>query len=387
MTAPTSTPRPDESREARIGRGLRWMGAWSWRWIGIAIFAALVGWIVGVIWVAVLPLVLALILTSVLYPVAALLANRTFLPWAAAAGLVMVGGLAVIGTAVTVMAPAIAGEWGSIVDDAVAGLRHLQEWAADRGLVSDDQLDSVIDDARDRLSDSAGAIAGGVLTGVNTVTSWVVTLVLTLVLTFLFLKDGHRFLPWVNRTAGDRVGERLHAVLNDVWRTLGGFIRTQALVGLIDAVLIGIVLVIVGVPLAIPLAVLTFIGAFIPILGAFIAGALAVLVALVTVSPTGALVVLIGIVVIQQLEGNVLQPWLQGKVMQLHAAVILLSVTLGSTLYGVAGAFLAVPVAAVFAVVLRHLSRYADPPVPEPVLPDDAADDTGAPDDEVDESQ
>jgi predicted PurR-regulated permease PerM len=171
----------------------------------------------------------------------------------------------------------------------------------------------------------------------------------------LFLKDGRRFIPWLRGVTGSRVGPHLAEVLTRVWNTLGGFIRTQALVSLIDAVFIGAALLIVGVPLAIPLAILTFFGGFVPIVGAFVVGAVAVLVALVSNGVTGALIILAVILVVQQLEGNVLSPWLQSQSMNLHAAVVLLAVTLGSTIFGIIGAFLAVPTVAVVAVVLRYL--------------------------------
>ena len=141
---------------------------------------------------------------------------------------------------------------------------------------------------------------------------------------------------------------------------LGEFIRTQAIVSLVDAMLIGIGLLVLGVPLALPLAVLTFIGGFIPIVGAVVAGVLGVLVALVSNGFTTALIVLAIIIAVQQLEGNVLQPMLQSRSLGLHAVVVLLAVTAGSTLYGIAGAFLSVPVAAAGAVVLRYLSERVD---------------------------
>ena len=125
-------------------------------------------------------------------------------------------------------------------------------------------------------------------------------------------------------------------------------------------VFIGAGLLIVGVPLALPLAVLTFIGGFVPIVGALFAGALSVLVALVTNGFTAALIVLGIVLLVQQVEGNVLQPILQGKSLNLHAAVVLLAVAAGGTLYGIAGAFLAVPVAAAGATVLRYLFEQVD---------------------------
>jgi hypothetical protein len=131
-------------------------------------------------------------------------------------------------------------------------------------------------------------------------------------------------------------------------------------VSLCDGVFIGIGLLIVGVPLALPLAVLTFIGGFVPIVGALFAGALSVLVALVSNGFTAALIVLGIVLLVQQLEGNVLQPILQGKSLNLHAAVVILAVTAGGSLYGIAGAFLAVPTTAAVATVLRYLFEQVD---------------------------
>ena len=138
------------------------------------------------------------------------------------------------------------------------------------------------------------------------------------------------------------------------WNTLSGFIRTQAIVSLVDAVFIGLGLLILGVPLAPVLAVITFFGGFIPIIGAFTAGALAVIIALVSGGVTKALLVLGLVILVQQVEGNVLQPILQSRSMGLHAAIVLLAVAVGGTLFGIVGAFLAVPVAAVAAVWLRY---------------------------------
>jgi len=197
--------------------------------------------------------------------------------------------------------------------------------------------------------------------------------VLVLVLSFLFVKDGHRFLPWAYGVLGDRAGGPLCEVLGRCWRTLGAFIRTQVVVSFVDAVFIGIGLALLGVPLALTLATLTFFGGFIPIIGALVAGALAVLVALVTVGWGTALAVLALILVVQQIEGNVLSPMLQGKSLGLHAAVVLLAVTAGGTLFGITGAFLAVPAVATAAEVLRYLSERIGDTLeqqPQPVDPE-----------------
>jgi putative heme transporter len=282
------------------------------------------------------------------------------------------------------LAKSISGGFSDIASSAVTGLQSIQNWIAGPPLnIGSTQLNSLLQQVISRLQQSVSSIASGVLSGVTTVASLVTTALLALVLAFLFVKDGDRFLPWLRRLVGPRVGGHLSVILGQVWGTLGGFIRGQAQVGFVDGLFIGIGLLIVGVPLAVPLAILTFIGGFIPIVGAVTAGALSVLVALVTNGFTTALIVLGIVLLVQQLEGNVLQPMLQGKSLNLHAAVVLLAVAAGGSLYGIAGAFLAVPVTAAAASVLRYLlaqvDRSSDPDVTDVPADPDAAEAAGVP--------
>jgi predicted PurR-regulated permease PerM len=310
--------------------------------------------------VIVMPVLLALLITTVLYPPAAWLRRRGAPP-ALAAAASLLGALLVLGVVVYFLATSITGGVAEIASSAVAGLQSIQDWLAGPPLnIGSTQFDTLLQQATDQLQSRVSTIAGGVLSGVGTVASLVVTGLLALVLAFLFVKDGDRFLPWLRGVVGPRVGGHLSVILGRIWGTLGGFIRGQALVSLADGLFIGIGLLIVGVPLALPLAVLTFVGGFIPIVGALIAGVLSVLVALVSNGFTAALIVLGIVLLVQQVEGNVLQPILQGKSLGLHAAVVLLAVTAGSSLYGIAGAFLAVPVTAAAATVLRYLFDQVD---------------------------
>jgi predicted PurR-regulated permease PerM len=352
--------RERQPRERVIGSGIEWMARWSLRWVAIALGLVLLGLVVQQTWSIVLPIILALVITSVLAPVSRILHDRLGLPSGLAAAGALLGSLLVIVGVGFAIAPSVAGQSDEIVANTTAGLQRLQDSVQGSDFVSKGQIDAGLQGLQDRVQDSAGGIASGVLVGVSAVGSATVTLVISLILTFLFLKDGRRFVPWMRRIAGPQVGPHLAEVASRSWRTLGGFIRTQALVSLIDAVFIGAALLIVGVPLAVPLALLTFFGGFVPIVGAFVVGAVAVLVALVSNGASGALIILGVIVAVQQLEGNVLSPWLQSQSMNLHAAVVLLSVTLGSTLFGITGAFLAVPTAAVSAVVLRYLFDIVD---------------------------
>lgn len=364
------------TRERLIGDGLSWLALWSLRWVLIAAGAVLLAWVVQRTWVIVLPVVLALVVTTVLEPLSRLYEHRLRLGPALAAAAALLTGLAVlVGTGLAI-APSVAGQADDIAADASSGLQELQDRVQSSDMVTEDQVDSGIQNIQGRLTDSADAIASGVLGTLGALGSGLVTLIITLLLTFFFLKDGRRFRPWLHAVTGRRAGPHVVTVLERSWATLGGFIRTQALVSLIDAIFIGVGLLLVGVPLAVPLAVLTFFGGFVPIVGAFVVGAIAVLVALVSVGWGGALIVLGIIVAVQQLEGNVLQPWLQSKVMRLHPAIVLLAVTLASTLFGIVGAFLAVPVVAVLAVTLRYLDevvRDRTPPAAEtpPAEPED----------------
>ncbi|WP_299058432.1 AI-2E family transporter [uncultured Nocardioides sp.] len=353
MTPDAGARTPD--RATVLDRGAGMAQRWGIRLLVLAAVLYVLGWAIGHTWVIWFPVLLATLLATVLAPPVTWM-RRKKLPDTLAAVLVMVLGIGLIALLFTFMVPQIIDEAPGIADSATGGLSTIQQWLTEGPLnMSEEQINGYLAAIADQIQSSADVISSGVFAGISSATNAVVNLAIILVLTFLFIKDGHRFLPWVDRVAGRRAGRHLTEVLGRVWRTIGGFIRTQALVSLIDAILIGTGLVVIGVPLAIPLALLTFFGGFIPIVGAIVAGALAVLVTLVTNGPGDALWVLIIILAVQQLEGNVLSPWLQGKIMRLHASIILLSVTAGGTLFGITGAFLAVPVIAAVAEVMRYL--------------------------------
>ncbi|TCN54922.1 putative PurR-regulated permease PerM [Rhodococcus sp. SMB37] len=350
--------KPD--RGALIGVGGIWLAKWSGCLVLIAAAAVVLGWIIEQMWVILLPVALAIVVSTILWPPTRGMTKRG-VPPAAAAGLTLVLFFAVVAGIIAGIVPSVVAQVPDLANKATEGINTVQDWVQGPPInLQDEQLDNAVHVVIERVQGSAASIAGGVFSGVSTAGSLLVTLGLVLVLTFFFIKDGPRFLPWLHSVSGRRAGRHLEEVLMRMWSTLGGFIRTQALVSFIDALFIGIGLVILGVPLAPVLAILTFIGGFIPIVGAFVAGALAVLVALVANGFTTAVIVLILIIAVQQIEGNVLQPVLQSKSMKLHAVVVLLAVTAGASLFGIVGAFLAVPVAAVTAVVIRYVGEQID---------------------------
>ena len=349
-----------DAREDRVDRNVvfnDWLASsakFALRILVIAVFLYAVGQLIGMFWAGVLPVVLALIVCTVLAPVAAALRRRR-VPAGLAALLTMLLFFGVLAALGMIIAPDIVGQSRLLYIQALEGLQRLQLWAQGPPLNLDpESLNEGVDEITNWVQNQAGAIAGGVFSGINTAAGLSVTLMVLFVLTFFFLKDGHRFLPWLRTATGGRTGLYLTELLTRAWNTLSGFIRAQAVCSLVDAIVIGTGIAIVGVPMAFTLALITFVAGFIPIVGAVVAGALAVLIALVTLGFTKALIVLGIVLATQQLEGNVLSPLLQSRAMNLHPVIVLVSVTVGGALFGLMGAFLAVPVAATIAVVYRY---------------------------------
>ncbi|MEU9750083.1 AI-2E family transporter [Streptomyces niveus] len=342
----------------------------------ILVMAGVTLWLLGRMWSVVWPLIVGLLLTTLTWPLARFLRRHGWPP-ALAASVVMVLFLAAaVGVAALIAVP-VASQSGELATGVADGIDKVREWAAGPPLnIDDDEITGALDSGMARLQDSVGSMVTTVVTGVSTVVNGVVTAVLALFLMFFFLKDGPKFLPWLARQLPGRLATDIPVVAARSWDTLGAFVRSQAFVGLLDAVFIGLGLWIVDVPLVLPLAVLTFVSAFVPVVGALFAGLVAVLIALVSNGPTDALIVLAVIIVVQQLEGNVFQPMIQSRGLGLHAAVVLLAVTLGASLAGIVGSLLAVPIAALIAVVWNYVREQLTDPEPEP---EPAADPAPAP--------
>lgn len=293
---------------------------------------------------AVLPLLLAFILSSALWPLVRL--ARKVMSAMLAAWSVFLGSLVVIGGVVAGIVFAVRAEWSGLVDQAIQGFQQLQGMVRDLPLqVSQHQIDDSVNAVTDFLTSSQ--FGAGALTGLSAAGSFFTGLVLLLVILFFFLKDGDKiwsfFMSWIPeshepkwRASGTRTVE-----------TLGGYVRGTAIIAAVDAAGIGIALWILQVPLALPLAVIVFITSFIPMVGATFAGILATLIALVANGPVVALIVLGVVILVNQLEGNFLQPVVMAQALNLHALVILLALTVGTILAGLVGAVLAVPMAAV----------------------------------------
>ena len=292
----------------------------------------------------VIPVLIALVLAAAISPLVGWLRRRGAPPvlatWIALLTLV-----AVLSLVVWAVVRAVVSQWEELSDSAVDGLAELQSYVS--GLPFD-LTEERIAEAQDALtgllqSDTVGA---GALAGLSATANFVTGFFLMVVVLFFFLKDGRRIWEFLLRPFEGAAYERGLRVGDRTVQTLGGYVRGTAIVAAVDAIGIGIGLAIVGVPLVIPLSVLVFLLAFIPLVGATLAGILAALVALVALGPVEALVVVAIVVAVNQLEGDLLQPVVMGRSLRLHPLVILVALTAGTVLAGITGAVLAVPIAA-----------------------------------------
>ncbi|MBG6225816.1 putative PurR-regulated permease PerM [Arthrobacter sp. CAN_A2] len=254
--------------------------------------------------------------------------------------------LLVFGGLITGIVFAVVGQAGELVSSATEGFDKLYAFAQNGPIPIDD---AQIQQARDSVinfatSSTAGA---GAISGLSAAGNFFAGGLLMVVILFFFLKDGEKIWAFMLRAFKGKRLVKARRVGYSSMAVLGGYVRGTAIVALVDSVFIGGALLVLGVPLALPLAAIVFIGAFIPLVGATLAGVLAALIALVANGPFVALIVIIVVIVVNQLEGNFLQPVVMGRTLQVHALVILFALTAGTILAGIIGAILSVPVAAV----------------------------------------
>jgi putative heme transporter len=366
------SPAPRDEREVSPGPRRLWrVGRTAWALVGIALAVAVLGLIAGELTLVLVPVILALFPATLLVPVAGWLKNRG-VP-AALAGLVSIlAGIALIGAVIGAMVPLVASELPDLAESASEGVAQIEDFLEDGPLgLEADGVEGLLSTAREQLGevgDYAGQATGAAFAAFEAVAG----LLLLFVALFFYLKDGRRLSEGLISTFPAHSRDRVRRLAASSWETLGRYFRGQLLVAFVDAVFIGIGLLILGVPLALPLAVLIFFGGLFPIVGAVATGALAVLVALADGGLTTALIVLGLVLAVQQLESNVLEPVILGRVIDLHPLVIILAITAGSLTLGILGAFLAVPVAAIVAGVIEDLRGHTtDDDAVEPTDADD----------------
>ena len=325
----------------------------------------------------VIPLLLALILAAAISPLVNMLRRKGW-PSALATAFSFLLLLVVLGGVVTGIVFAVRSQLDELIQQANEGFQQVYDFIRTGPLPIDE---AQIEDARQALVDFATSATAGstALSGLTAAGTFITGALLMAVILFFFLKDGDKI--WAFMLRGFR-GERLRKAQQVGLRSLevlGGYVRGTAIIALVDSVFIGLALLILGVPLALPLAVIVFVGAFVPLVGATVAGVLAALVALVANGPFVALMVILAVVVVNQLEGNFLQPVVMGRSLSIHPLVILIALTAGTILAGIIGAILSVPVAAVIWAAIKVWTGEDQPDIesaPEPETNQDAVEDT-----------
>ncbi len=362
--------RPDPRRALPgtdgVPGGLRTAASWAWRVVVVvAAFYALL-WLAAYMAVVVVPVIVALLLAALIQPGAAGLVRRGW-PRSLAALSMLVVGLGVVSGIITLVVNQFVAGFPDLADQVSQGLARIQSFVVGTLPITRGQLDRALADLQDRLVENQDTLATGALTTAATLGEIVTGAILALFTLFFFLKDGRSIWLWLVGLFPHDARAYVDEAARRSWRTLISYVRATVVVALVDAVGIGIGLAILGTPLVIPLAALVFLGAFIPIIGSFLAGTVAVMVALVSQGPVQALIALAVVIGVMQLEGHVLQPLLLGRAVRVHPLAVVLAIAAGLIIAGIFGALIAVPLVACANVAGTYLSRrHLGPRPPEP---------------------
>lgn len=345
-------PDPSASRLERTATA-------AWRFLVIAAAVVVLAIALAKLALVVLPLIAALFLAALLHPVFRRL--RTIgLPAAAAALLAVLAGIAVLAGAIAVLVPRVADQFDRLDVNITGGLNRIEEWLMDGPLgLSEGEVARATSEALDELRGHSDVLTERLLSSAVIVLEVLAGALLALVLCFFLLKDGRKIWSWLLGLAAPARRRHIEELGERGWETLGAYLRGLSISAFVEAVMVAILLLVLGVPLVLSLAALTFAGAFIPFIGAVVVGLLAALVALFSEGFQTALLVVVGFVVVQQLEGNVLHPFIVGRSVELHPIAVVLAVVTGGLLAGIIGAFLAVPLTALASVALAYARETA----------------------------
>jgi predicted PurR-regulated permease PerM len=361
----------DTPAEAGVPNGLRTAAAWSWRLIVVIAAFYVLLYAAAYVAVVVVPVIVALLLAALLQPGAGWLVRHGW-PRSLSAFAMLIVGLAVVAGIITLVVERFSAGFTDLAEQVSEGIGQVQTFVVRTFPITRGQLEDAVAQLQQTLVDNQDTLASGALTTAATVGEVITGFFLALFTLFFFLKDGRSIWLWlVGLFPGDSRAY-IDEAARRAWRTLISYVRATAAVALIDAVGIGIGLAVLGVPLVIPLAALVFLGAFIPILGSFLAGSVAVLVALVSKGPITALIALAVVVLVMQVEGHILQPLLLGRAVRVHPLAVVLSIAAGLLIAGIFGALIAVPIVACANVAGTYLSRRHEGPRPPEPRPDRA---------------
>jgi predicted PurR-regulated permease PerM len=351
---------PSNLRAAQVPYGMDLAAAWAWRFVVVCAAGAIILWLLNLFLEVVLPVIIALLIAALVAPVVHFL-QRLGLRRRLAALVVVLVGLGLIALLGTFVGNQVSQGVGDLSGQVADGLQQIRDWLRTGPLhVTDKQLNSLLEDAQNQLS-ARGKELPAQLTEVGATVGHVAAgIFIVLFSTYFFLADGPLIWSWLVRLFPRAGRLRADSSGRVAWRSLTQFVRATVLVAGTDAIGVMIGAAVLQVPFVSAIGVLVFIGAFVPLIGAFVSGGVAVLVALVAVGPVKALFMFGVIVLVQQLEAHVLQPFLMGRFVSVHPLGVIIAIALGVIVAGVAGALIAVPLAASLNAVVQHLATYTE---------------------------
>ena len=351
--------------------GIRRIGAWSWRIIAAAAALWVLGKVLAPISTIVIPVLIAILLAAMLMPVVELLTRHTFLGRLAASAIALIGLIAVVVGMFVLAGRQLIATWPDIQERSVQGALTIYQWAQTTFNIDAPMIDAAIQEATTRLQQNADELLSGALSTAAVLGNVVAGILVALFTLFFLLAGGPTIWRWAVGLLPAEARIVTHESFRRGWKALSAYVRTQIIVAAVDA--FGIAIGMVGVGLAsyaVPIWLLVFLFSFIPLVGAILSGAVAVLLALVLKSWVAALIVLGIVLAVQQLEGNVLQPILMGKAVEIHPLGVFLGVAVGASIAGIPGALFAIPLLAFVNATLLYMT--ARDPSPEMGLDFDA---------------
>lgn len=389
--APSVAARPDPV--AAIPWGMRVAAEAGWRLLVLAGTLWVLMRVISAVQLVVLAFVAALLVTAMLQPTVARL-RRYGLPRGLATAVTAVLGFVIMGLVGWFVVWQVMDNIDTLSDKVRTGIEDLKNWLLDSPFhVTDQQINDIAKNLSDTVGTNTEAITSAGLQGVTVMVELLTGMLLAMFSTLFLLYDGRRIWHWVLKLVPAQARPGVAGAGPRAWRTLTAYVRGTVIVALIDAIFIGLGIYFLNVPMAVPLAVFIFLFAFIPLVGAVVSGALAVVVALVTEGVFTALMVLVVVLAVQQIEGHILQPFILGRAVRVHPLAVVLSVAAGGMIAGIGGAVVAVPLVAVTNTVVGYLrsygqeesQRHAPPPHGSTALDAAPTPAPGSPPDEIDD--
>ncbi|MGI8675862.1 MAG: AI-2E family transporter [Nocardioidaceae bacterium] len=352
---PAPVPRPVE-----IPHGVEIAAAWSWRLLLIAAAGGLIFWLLRFFREVTVPLAIALLITALATPFVDLL-GRLGLPRGLATAITVIGGLAVVVGMLALVGQQVTTQLSDLRGEVVEGLQQIEDWLQDGPLnLSDADISAMVDRVQETFSSGNGEVVTRVTEVGTTVTRVAAGSFIVLFATYFFLYQGNRIWGFLVGLFPRPARRQLDASGRRAWVSLTAFVRATVLVALVDAVGIALAAAVLRVPLALAIGVLVFLGAFVPLVGALVTGFVAVLVALVSQGFYISLAMLGAVVLVQQIEAHVLQPFLLGRLVSLHPLAVIIAIAAGIVVAGIVGALIAVPLVACGSAIIKHIAGEAE---------------------------